>query len=285
MKIENGKIPTFDALMIPVLLALKDLGGSGTIDEINEKVYEIAHIPKEIIEIPHSRGYRNIVEYRLTWTKSYLKKAGLIESSSRGVWALTDAELDIASVDIAAIVKSVRALSRKEAVDGLEELTTDENTIEDAPDWKSGLLNILLSLEPDAFERLAQRILRESGFTHVEVTGKSGDGGIDGKGIAKINGFLSFHVIFQCKRFKNSVSASLIRDFRGAMQGRADKGLYLTTGTYTRDAIKEATRDGAPPIDLIDGDTLCEKLRELNLGVKTRTIEIYEPDEDWFRKL
>src|SRR5205823_8842550 len=109
------------------------------------------------------------------------------------------------------------------------------------------------------------RVLRETGFTQVEVTGRSGDGGIDGKGIAKINGILSFRVVFQCKRYRGSVGASEIRDFRGAMQGRADKGLFITTGYFTRDAIKEATRDGATAIDLVDGEKLVEKLRELGL--------------------
>ena len=135
------------------------------------------------------------------------------------------------------------------------------------------------------FERLAQRILRESGFFQVEVTGKSGDGGIDGKGIFRVSGLLSFHVIFQCKRYRGSVTPSQVRDFRGAMQGRADKGLVTTTGTFTREAIKEATRDGAPPIDLIDGETLCDKLKELCLGIATKVIESVEVKKEWFDNL
>jgi len=140
-------------------------------------------------------------------------------------------------------------------------------------------------LSPDAFERLAQRLLRESGFIQVEVTGRTGDGGIDGKGIARIHGFMSFHVIFQCKRYKGSVSASEIRDFRGAMVGRADKGLFITTGNFTSGAIKEATRDGAPPIDLVDGDELARKLKELGLGVKTELIEQVSVEREWFSGL
>jgi restriction system protein len=129
------------------------------------------------------------------------------------------------------------------------------------------------------------RLLRESGFIQVQVTGKSGDGGIDGVGIARISGFLSFHVLFQCKRYQGSVTAGQIRDFRGAMQGRTDKGLFITTGTFTRDAIKEATRDGAPPIDLIDGEQLVQRLKELGLGVKITVIESVEVDTDWFAKI
>jgi restriction system protein len=142
-------------------------------------------------------------------------------------------------------------------------------------------------MPPSAFERLCQRLLRESGFIQVEVTGKVGDGGIDGKGVVKLGGVLSFHVVFQCKRYAGSVSPSAIRDFRGAMMGRADKGLFLTTGTFTQEARKEAQRDGAPPLDLIDGDDLVVMLKEKRLGVEVgqRIIEEISIDADWFQKI
>jgi len=145
----------------------------------------------------------------------------------------------------------------------------------------------LFKMDPSAFERLAQRILRESGFIQVEVTGRSGDGGIDGKGIMRLGGLLSFHVIFQCKRYQGSVSASHVRDFRGAMVGRADKGLLITTGNFTKEAIREATRDGAPAIDLIDGDLLIDKLKELGLGVETKAVKVEQVsvDTNWFLSL
>lgn len=138
--------------------------------------------------------------------------------------------------------------------------------------WQDLLLECLLKMNPAAFERLCQRILKESGFIKVEVTGRTGDGGIDGIGVLRLN-LLSFHVFFQCKRWKGSVGASVIRDFRGAMVGRADKGLVMTTGTFSTDARKEATRDGAPAIDLVDGETLCELLKSLKIGVSTRNVE------------
>lgn len=159
----------------------------------------------------------------------------------------------------------------------------------DAPEtqgWREELYRVLTKeVSADAFERLTQRLLRESGFVQVEITGRTGDGGIDGKGIAKIHGFMSFHVIFQCKKYQGSVSAGDIRDFRGAMVGRADKGLFITTGTFTPAAVKEATRDGAPPIDLVDGEQLAEKLKEFQLGIKTEMIEKVTLDKDWFANL
>ena len=283
----HDNLPTFDQLIIPTLKALTKLGGSGTIEEINEKVYEIAKVSEETLLIPHGdNGLGSEIDYRLAWSRTYLKKYGLIDNSARGVWAMLNADIIIDKLNSDEIVKKVRALHKpnKPKPDKSEELEIIEQ-IEETTDWKEKLLNVLLSIHPAAFERLTQRLLRESGFVQVEVTGKSGDGGIDGKGIVKISGFLSFHIIFQCKRYRGSITPSQIRDFRGAMQGRADKGLFITTGTFTRDAIKEATRDGAPPIDLIDGDLLCEKLREYKLGIDTKLIEKYEINEDWFRKL
>ena len=152
--------------------------------------------------------------------------------------------------------------------------------------WRGELHNVLTKkLSADAFERLIQRLLRESGFIQVEVTGRSGDGGIDGKGIARIHGFINFHVVFQCKKWQGVIPSNEVRDFRGAMVGRADKGLFITTGTFSRDAIKEAVRDGAPPIDLIDGDLLADKLKELKLGVTTELIEKISVDENWFANI
>lgn len=280
-------------MIVPTLKALIELGGSGTIEEINTKVFEIAKVPDEILQVPHGDGgTTNEVEYRLAWSRTYLKKFGLLENSSRGIWALSKSDIDIKKIDHNEIVKTVRDQNKpsvqknktaKTLTTEIEKEVTDE--VDNTEEWKEKLLNILYKISPAAFERLSQRLLRESGFFQVEVTGKVGDGGIDGKGIVRVSGLLSFHVIFQCKRYKGSVTPSQIRDFRGAMQGRADKGLVITTGTFTREAIKEATRDGAPPIDLIDGELLCDKLKELKLGVDTKLTETIDIRSDWFNNL
>lgn len=147
-------------------------------------------------------------------------------------------------------------------------------------DYRSEAIDLLLSLPPSGFERLAQRLLREAGFTQVAVTGQSGDGGIDGYGTLQINHLVSFKVLFQCKRYAKSVSPSQVRDFRGAMAGRADKGIIITTGTFTAEARREATRDGVPPIELIDGDRLLTMLEGLELGL--RAVKTYEVDHSFF---
>lgn len=284
------RVPTYDKMLIPTLKAMKALGGSGSIKEINERVYELEGYDEATLEVPQNEiGGQSKVDYRLAWARTYLKKHGLLENSSRGIWALIDNEIDISALDPDEIVRSVREETRQHAPAGIDDPRLQneeiEHEINDRLDWKEELIQVLLRIDPSAFERLCQRILRESGFVQVEVTGKSGDGGIDGKGIARINGFLSFHVFFQCKRYKGTVGSADIRDFRGAMQGRADKGLFMTTGNYSREAIKEATRDGAPPIDLIDGDLLCEKLKEFNLGIKTELIEEVSVHPEWFEKV
>jgi len=287
------KLPTFDSLMNPLLAALKQLGGSGSIDEIYEKVVEMEQIPESILEKLHDPEKSNQTEvaYRLAWARTYLKKYDLLENSSRAVWALTTKGRGLDRIDPQEVVRVVRAMDKEQAPGRqLRRKKEAEVSVDEVPEeeqeWRSKLHHILTKeLHADTFERLAQRILRESGFISVEITGRTGDGGIDGKGIARIHGFMSFHVIFQCKKYQGSVSAGAIRDFRGAMVGRADKGLFITTGTFTPAAIKEATRDGAPPIDLVDGDQLAEKLRELGLGVRREMVEKVTVDEEWFRSL
>ncbi len=288
----SKEMPTFDELFEPLLAALRALGGSGSVEEIYAKTIELAGITEDVASQMHDPDKGNMTEvgYRLAWARTYLRKYGLIENSSRGVWSLTAKGSSTSKIDRAAILKAVRNMDRPEpSKRGKKQEPTELELGKDLPEeerWKDQLNAVLTQqLSPEGFERLVQRMLRESGFVAVEVTGRTGDGGIDGKGIARINGFMSFHVLFQCKRYKGSVGASEIRDFRGAMVGRADKGLFITTGTFTTGAIKEATRDGAPPIDLVDGDELAEKLKELALGVTTELVPRVVVQPEWFEGL
>ena len=281
------QIPTYDELMNPTIHALKELGGSGTIEEIYNRMTEILKLSNEQLEVLHDpeKGGRTEIEYRLAWTRTYLKKYGVLENSSRGVWALTEKGRGLERVNPISVKRFVtkewkQKQQAQPQVDDLGEATEQAS-------WRDELLEALLKMSPPAFERLVQRLLRESGFIQVEVTGQSGDGGIDGKGIMRLGGLLSFHVIFQCKRYKGVVTVSQVRDFRGAMVGRADKGLLITTGNFTKDAVSEATRDGAPAIDLIDGELLIDKLKELGLGVETQKVEIEQVNisHSWFQTI
>jgi len=282
---QKPSVPSSEGMFNPLIEAMEKLGGSGTNEEIENQVAEIMNLTDEQLEIIHNpdKGGKSEFEYRLAWTRTYLKRFGILDNSSRGVWALTPKGREVDSVDEKEVVRIVREQIRLEKSKRDEEPEeTDENIT-----WREELTDLLLTLSPDAFERLVQRLLRESGFIQVEVTGRSGDGGIDGKGIMRLAGLLSFHVLFQSKRYKGSVSSSVVRDFRGAMVGRADKGLLITTGTFTKDATREATRDGATPIDLIDGEHLITKLKELSMGVETKIVEVEEVtiNPEWFTSI
>ena len=270
-------------MMNPVLQAIYKLGGSGSNEEINNIVADIMNLTDEQLEQPlNENSTRTMVEDRISWARSYLKKFGLLDNSKRGIWTFKESHDSVPIVDPKEVVQTNQKFYKEKK----KKDVVLEEEIEELQ-WQDTLKNILLNLKPDAFERLSQRILRESGFIQVEVTGKTGDGGIDGKGIIKVGGLISFSALFQCKRYRGTVSASNIRDFRGALQGRADKGLFITTGTFSRDAQKEAQRDGADPIDIIDGDALIEKLRDLELGVKIekRIVEKINIDKNWFENI
>ena len=272
--------------------SLKSRGGSATIEEMEDDVAERLHMSDKARAIPHGDGRRSQFQYDLAWVRTYLKFGGAAENSERGVWHLTAKGRDMSEKEIRGLWKKLvgeRRKLRKQRKQLIRETIEDQDDDEvqagqQEPleiNWKEQLLKIVLSMESVAFERLCQRLLRESGFIKVEITGQSGDGGIDGLGVLRVS-LLSFKVLFQCKKWKGSVGAPVVRDFRGAMVGRADKGLLLTTGSFTAEARKEATRDGASPIDLIDGDALCDLLKATKIGVSVRFIEKIEIDQAIF---
>jgi len=285
-------IPRFPDLFNPLLAAIKRLGGSASISELDEEVTKNLNLTEEEIAQPHNDRYTEL-GYRLAWARSYLKAYGLLDNSERGVWVLTPKGNEADAVDPRQIVRFVQERSRSkkgklavknsESPIGPEIVEVAEAVLEE--NWREELLARLLELSPAAFERLSQRLLRESGFVEVKVTGRSGDGGIDGVGIVRLGGLLGFPILFQYKRYSGSVSSGVIRDFRGAMMGRADRGLVITTGTFSRDAKIEATRDGAPPIDLVDGEQLQDKLKELRLGVTVKMIEQVSVLPEFFKEI
>jgi restriction system protein len=283
-----SKVPRFYDLMFPCLKALKALGGSGNNEEILDKVCELERYPQEVQQAQHTDHQQTALNYRLAWAKTYLKRVGALANSQRGVWTVTEKGGLLTKEDAEKIRFEVRKLvAAGRNKKGGDKAVAAEGDGEDGAerlDWRDRLISMLVELKPDAFERLAQRILREAGFIKVQVTGKSGDGGIDGVGILRVN-LVSFTVLFQCKRYQGSVGPSTIRDFRGAMQGRCDKGIVITTGTFSSDSRKEATRDGAPAIDLIDGEALCDLLKSLKLGVAVELVEEIHIDADWFSQL
>ena len=282
---------TIEQLIPPLIKALDNLGGSASIAEMDEKVAELENLDEETLAVLHNPETSNQTEisYRLAWARTYLKKAGYLENSARGVWALTDKARQAKKIDGSEMVQYVHSRDRKAitATGDTDDLPTAiRDSSEEDRDWQGKLLHFLTTeMKPDAFERLAQRILRESGFIDVEVTGRTGDGGIDGRGIVLTNGLISSRVAFQCKKYKGSVSASEVRDFQGAIGGRVDRGIFITTGRFTKPAVEEANRDGGTTIFLMDGTQLADKLKKLELGVKTELVEEVTVDQNWFLSL
>jgi restriction system protein len=277
--------PKFTKHIIPLIEALREMGGSASSAEATDAVIEQEKISEEELAKTNKNGQSN-VRNSIAWARMYLVYSGHIDSSSRGVWRLTEKGLNenLAKINPVQLFKSVQEGQKSKAgvqLSGNEPMNAES---EDAgfATQETGLLPVLMSLSPEGFERLCQRLLREHGFQNVLVTGRSGDGGIDGEGILEINPLMSFKVMFQCKRYKSSVGSGMIRDFRGALIGRADKGIFLTTGTFTMDAKKESVRDGANPIELVDGEKLVRMFEKLELGLVPRTV--YEIDHAFFKE-
>lgn len=283
----KDRLPTHDELLWPALKALRSLGNSGTITEHLTALISAENVPHHLAELTHGSSGRTELDYRLAWARTALKRRDFLENSARGVWNVTDVGESASEQDVRNATLKLRAREAKthrKSISGAFAIAPELAVPEEDYDWRDNTLAILRELEPSAFERLCQRLLRESGFVEVNVTGRSGDGGIDGTGILQVS-LVSFHVLFQCKRYAGSVGAGAVRDFRGAMVGRTDKGLLITTGSFTPDAKREATRDGAPPIELIDGVGLCDHLKRLELGVETRMVEEVAIRTEWFERL
>lgn len=281
-------MPNYSDLINPTITALQNLGGSGKVDEIYSEVLKIIPLPDEIIDFQHSeKSSQSELQYRLAWARTYLKNYGIIDNSSRSVWVILPQYKDIKSVDIDDCVTKVKSLfGKKTDTTAQNDDDLDDEGIdlpEEIKPWRTKLHDILLNMNPFAFERLTQRLLRECGFSQVEVTKKSGDGGIDGFGKLMINGLFSFKVAFQCKRYNGTVPASDIRDFRGSLTTDIEKALFITTGSFSKPAKEEAMTQGKIQIDLIDGEEFINRLAEFQIGVKP--ITDYDIDEIYFSQI
>jgi len=271
--------------MGPILDALRELGGSGKSREVCDLIAERQGLSDKKLEETLKSGQTRFYN-QVHWARQYLVWEGLLDGSTRGVWSLTPigykSVLDATSArNIFLKWVKVHAAARKKSEEerGETSVPTEAEFAADT-DHKFLLLELLRRVTPEGFERICARLLRESGFEKVTVTGGPKDEGIDGIGILQINAFVSFKVLFQCKRYKGAVSRAQVGDFRNAMLGRADKGIIITTGTFTADARREADRDGARPVELVDGERLVEMFERVSLGLKQRVV--YELDHAFF---
>lgn len=280
---ETKNLPKNLRLFNPILNIIRKLGGSANAIEVKDELIELLKISEIELTEKYKSGVLKI-DNKIAWARVYLSEAGFIDISKENVWTLTEKGLNSNPSD-EELIKIFQNIHNEWQIRGKEILSQtgdDEKEIVEHLEYKEDFLNKLKSISPEGFERFCQRILRESGFKKVVVKGRSGDGGIDGEGILEINPLISMKVIFQSKRYKDSVSPSYLRDFRGAMQGRAEKGLFITTGRFSQDAKLEATRDGVPPIELIDGYKLVELCEKHQIGLKQKLT--YKIDEDFFEE-
>lgn len=285
---KTSLVPNYAVLIEATFLALKQLGGSGQNDEINKKVYDILKVPSNVLEILHTgRNSFSEIDYRLAWARTLLKNYGAIRNSARRVWVLSPEFVGVDKVCGTEIEKFRNLAGTKPLDKVMSTNNVDPNEPMVIPNeikpWRQRVYDILISMDPFSFERLTQRVLRECGFTDVVVTKRSGDGGIDGYGKLKINGVIGFNVAFQCKRYQGTVGAPEIRDFRGSLTRNIEKGLFVTTGTYSSAAKEEAANIGKQQIDLIDGEDFIEMLAEYSIGLKE--VKDYEVDEEYFLKI
>jgi restriction system protein len=275
--------PRFVQYFGPVLASLRNLGDSGTPAEVREEVAALMKLPDKVLNEQLQSG-ANRFDNQVAWARFYLAKGGYLDSSRRGVWSLTEKgkETEMDSKNALALFRTIH--QQFQSGDGETSVEEQSASLEEGTATPESHRDLLLkrirAIPPAGFERLCQRLLRESGFQHVEVTGRSGDGGIDGVGILQVNPLMSFRVLFQCKRYKDPINPSQIRDFRGAMMGRVDKGIFLTTSSFTTEARREATRDGVPPIELVDAEKLVNMFEQLQLGLTPRMV--YEVDPKFF---
>ena len=266
----------------PLVEVLRNIGGSGTTADVIDQVIEYMKIPEGEVAKTIASGVSR-VRNQIEWARMYLVKADLMDSSQRGIWKLTEKgyEAVLSDDSIYEIFKKVQKISQKtKEPKNQEELTEIDETIVDDEAHGETILSILKNLSSGGFEKLCKRLLTEIGVHDVQITGGTGDQGIDGTGVVKVNDVVGFNIIFQCKRYRDAVAPHHVRDFRGTMQGRADKGIIITTGRFTAEAKKESVRDGVPPIELIDGERLVTLFEKYKLGLKPKVV--YDVVLDFF---
>jgi restriction system protein len=283
-------IPTITDLIVPTVVAMRDLGGSGRNAEIRNVVADALGLSEEDQQTAQGGNNPSVsrLEYRLKWARTYLRNSGVIRSIGTGLWELTEDGLSASDADVLKWAKQwgrARPESRPDQIQPQDDATEEEDVEPDDGDeaWDETVIAAVQEMEPAQVERLFLRVLREEGFEQLEHVGKPGDGGIDGVGVYRIS-LLSFRIYFQCKRYRSGIGAGDIRDFRGAMEGRGERGLFVTTSWFTKSAEEEASRPGARAVDLIDGSQLAALIARHGLGVSIETLDKHVVNRAFFQE-
>ena len=285
------ELPKFNETFIPILEILSDgkiIKGRELIRIVEEKFY--SNLPSELLNQVTKSGDR-IIENRIAWGKSYLKKGGLVHYPERGHVQITDKGIFAKSENVS--LQSIHS----DLINFYEpEKSASKNTIEQSAspqdlidlgfekieqEVKDSLLSKLKEVDPYAFEKIILILLNKMGYGEFIETAKSGDGGIDG--IINEDQLGLEKIYIQAKRYSETkVRETDIRNFIGAMSGDTRKGIFVTTSNFDEKA-KTKARDAHHSIILIDGRRLVDLMHKFNVGVQTKnTYEIKIIDNDFF---
>lgn len=276
-------LPSVKELYNPVLCALHNLGGEGTNQSIDAEVSRILSLSEEQLSVEYKSRRTSVVLDRIGWARSHLKIAGLLDSPRRKTWALTKLGMSTTKLDPREVGRAIRKGRTPRENTGQPKpknihLDTDSlaradvaEVFQSADAWQDELHDILHGMSPQSFARFFEHIFREEGIDQVEVVNTSGNGEIEGTMVS--GGFLSFRVAFRFTTRNNLIGSQEVDRFRRFVQSsRADKGILITTGSYTQEAIRDSMRRPNPTIELLDGEQFLERLKERSLGITTRQV-------------
>jgi restriction system protein len=294
-------IPTYEECMLPFLKELADGQPHRMKDIVNRLADVFALTPEErAATIPS--GHLTIAN-RVGWARTYLRKAGLIAPTKRGVHIITDAGRDVLresprriDSDYLERYESFREFRNKHKTaepvatsEQGESAATPDEAIAAAyeqlqSEVASQLLDTLKQCEPYFFEQVVVRLLQAMGYgiPGSQVTPRSRDGGIDG--VIHEDKLGLDAVCIQAKRWDGTVGRRTVQEFVGSMDlHRSRKGVILTTGQFSADALDYVQRIEGKKVVLIDGDRLCRLMMDYKIGVTIRqTYEILDMSQDFF---
>jgi restriction system protein len=293
-------IPDYQTMMLPLLKLAADEKEHFIHNAIDQLVRVFNLSEQERKELLPS-GQQMIFDNRVGWARTYLKKAGLLESTKRGFFKITTAGLEALKqqpneINVDFLKRypgfvEFKETYKKDERETLDNTHTPEESLEYAyqrikQDLAQELLNRIKSCSPEFFEKLVIELLLKMGYGGTikdagKAIGMSGDGGIDG--IIKEDR-LGLDIIYvQAKRWEGSVGRPEIQKFAGALQGqRAKKGIFITTSFFSNDA-KEYVSKIDNKIIIMDGEQLTQLMIDYNVGVsKTAEYEIKKIDSDYF---
>jgi len=299
-------IPDYQTIMLPLLECLKDKK-MHKISDLIEKLTDEFKLTDEEREKKYENGKHRIFSNRVRWARLYLKKAGLVKDPERGYLIITNQGIEalilappkIDSQFLKRYPEFIDKKSKKDATGTSEYmLDSEKETLEkDTPDeliqkafddiketLELDLLNLLRTRSPKFFETAVSLLLESMGYGKAVVTGKKGDGGIDGVLYHDELGLET--IVFQAKRYaeNNIVNASMVRDFLGGIDeinATATKGVFITTSRFTPDARKIKSKTKI--LKLIDGDELVKLMIDYEIGVNVYdTYKLKKINQEFF---